>query len=65
MARKAVAAGRRVQVREMRIAVGNVGFDEMVKVLREVWRVPGPGGCDPCRSGLDKLIIEDIAQRFG
>ena len=37
----------------------------MVKILREVWKVPGIGGCDPCRTGLDKFIIEDISQRFG
>ena len=56
---------KRVAVRELRVAVGNVGFDEIVKILREVWKVPGIGGCDPCRSGLDKFVIEDIAQRFG
>ena len=61
---RATATGKRVAVRELRVAVGNVGFDEMVKVLREVWKVPGIGGCDPCRSGLDKFIIEDIEQRF-
>ncbi len=56
---------KRVEVREMRIAVGNVGFEDLVKILRDVWRVPGIGGCDPCRSGLDRFIIEDIAQRGG
>lgn len=52
----------------MRIAVGNVSFDEIVKILQDVWRIPkgpGIGGCDPCRSGLDRFVIEDIAQRFG
>src|ERR1700704_35292 len=61
----AKATSKRVAVREVRVAVGNVGFEEMVKILREVWKVPGVGGCDPCRSGLDKFIIEDIEQRFG
>ena len=59
---------KRAEVREMRIAVGNVGFEDLVKILRDVWRVPkgpGIGGCDPCRSGLDRFIIEDIAQRGG
>jgi len=58
----------RAAVREVRVAVGNVDFDEIVKILREVWKVPkgpGIGGCDPCRSGLDRFVIEDIAQRFG
>ena len=41
---------------------------EIVALLRDVWKVPkvpGIGGCDPCRSGLDRLVIEDIEQRFG
>ncbi len=65
MAIENTTTARKVAVREVRVAVGNVGFDEMVKILREVWKVPGVGGCDPCRSGLDKFIIEDISQRFG
>jgi hypothetical protein len=56
-------------VREIRIAVPDVGFDEIVALLRKVWTVPklpGVGGCDPCRSGLDRLVIEDPAFRnFG
>jgi hypothetical protein len=59
----------RVGVREIRVAVPDVGFDEIVALLRKVWtvpRVPGVGGCDPCRSGLDRLVIEDPAFRnFG
>jgi hypothetical protein len=68
MARAKAATRQRAAVRELRVAVGNVGFDEIVKILRNVWKVPkgpGIGGCDPCRSGLDRLVIEDIAQRFG
>ena len=67
MAKARSAASRRVAVRELHVAVGNVRFDEIVKILRDVWKVPkgpGIGGCDPCRSGFDKLIIEDIAQRY-
>jgi hypothetical protein len=59
---------QRAAVRELRVAVGNVGFEDIVALLREVWKVPkgpGIGGCDPCRSGLDRLVIEDIEQRFG
>jgi hypothetical protein len=66
--RRAGARRKRAEVREMRIAVGNVSFDEIVKILQDVWRIPkgpGIGGCDPCRSGLDRFVIEDIAQRFG
>lgn len=56
-------------VREIRVAVPDVGFDEIVALLRKVWTVPkvgGIGGCDPCRSGLDRFVIEDPAFRnFG
>jgi hypothetical protein len=56
-------------VREIRVAVPDVGFDEIVALLRKVWTVPtapGVGGCDPCRSGLDRFVIEDPAFRnFG
>jgi hypothetical protein len=42
-------------------------FDEMVKVLREVLtfrEFPGFSGCEPCRSGLDRLVITSrILQR--
>lgn len=62
---KAPAAG----VKELRVAVPDADFDEIVAFLRKVWvvpKVPGIRGCDPCRSGLDRLIIEDPAFRtFG
>ena len=54
------------QVREISLAVGNVDFDEIVDILRKVWTVPelpGVKGCDPCRSGLDRFVIEDPAFR--
>lgn len=52
------------QVREITLAVGDVEFDEIVEILRRVWTVPelpGISGCDPCRSGLDRFVIEDPA----
>ena len=52
------------QVREISLAVENVNFDEIVEILRKVWTVPelpGIKGCDPCRSGLDRFVIEDPA----
>lgn len=56
-------------VRELHVALPDVGFDEIVQILRKVWvvpKVPGIRGCDPCRSGLDRLVIEDPAFRqFG
>jgi hypothetical protein len=56
----------KVAVREVHVAIPDLKFDEIVEILRKVWVVPkGPGirGCDPCRSGLDRLIIEDPAFR--
>jgi hypothetical protein len=50
-------------VRELHVAVSDdSSFDEIVEILREVWVVPELGGfraCDPCRSGIDRLVIED------
>jgi hypothetical protein len=55
------------QVREIGLAVPNASFDEIVEILRRVWVVPelpGVKGCNPCRSGLDRIVIEDPALRF-
>lgn len=68
MAAKAKDVGK-AGVREIRVAVPDVAFDEIVALLRKAWTVPkvgGVGGCDPCRSGLDRFVIEDPAFRnFG
>jgi hypothetical protein len=35
-------------------------FDEMVEVLRQALTLrefPGFSGCEPCRSGIDRLVI--------
>jgi hypothetical protein len=53
-------------VRELHIALPDAPFDEIVQILRKVWVVPempGIRGCAPCRSGLDRFIIEDPAFR--
>jgi hypothetical protein len=58
--------GQTAQVRELSLAIEDVEFDEIVEILKQVWTVPelpGVKGCDPCRSGLDRLIIEDPAFR--
>jgi hypothetical protein len=57
-------------VKELRVSIPDGGsFDDIVAFLRKVWvvpKLPGIRGCDPCRSGLDRLIIEDPAFRsFG
>jgi hypothetical protein len=54
------------QVREITLAVGDLEFDRIVEILRQVWTVPelpGVKGCDPCRSGIDRFVIEDPAFR--
>jgi hypothetical protein len=60
-------AGREsAQVKEIYLTVGNVGFDKIVEILKQAWTVPdlpGVKGCHPCRSGLDRLVIEDPAFR--
>jgi hypothetical protein len=66
MAEREVIRKGEAGVREMVLAIDDVGFDEIVKILREVWTVPqlpGIRGCEPCRSGLDRLVIIDPAIR--
>jgi hypothetical protein len=53
-------------LRELHVALPDVPFDELVQILRKIWvvpKVPGIRGCDPCRSGLDRIVIEDPAFR--
>jgi hypothetical protein len=53
----------RLGTKEIRIALAaDTDFDTIVKYLRTalvVPKIPGIGGCDPCRSGIDKIVIED------
>ena len=54
------------QVREITLAVGDIEFTKIVNILRKAWVVPDlPGikGCHPCRSGIDRFVIEDPAFR--
>jgi hypothetical protein len=60
----AVPKGRKVtRVREMTLSIGgDQDFDSIVETLRKVWVVPelpGIKGCNPCKSGLDRFVIED------
>jgi hypothetical protein len=63
----AVAKRQYSQVKEIRLTIGgDQDFDSIVETLRKVWVVqelPGIKGCNPCKSGLDRLIIEDPAFR--
>jgi hypothetical protein len=56
-------------VLEIRAARQDAGSDEILALLRTAWKAPvgsSVGGCDPCRSGLDRLVLEDPAFRnFG
>lgn len=52
-------------VRELRLALDSkTDFKELVGVLEKVLTIqdlPGVRGCAPCLSGLEKLVIEDLA----
>jgi hypothetical protein len=47
--------------KELSIALEpNQSFDEMVEVLKQALTLkefPGFSGCEPCRSGIDRLLI--------
>lgn len=49
--------------RELKIAVNpDTDFQQIVDILRESWVVPkqpGVGGCQPCMSGLDRLVVQN------
>jgi hypothetical protein len=67
MAEEVVKRLREPGVREIRLAIHDASFDEIVEVLRKVWVVPelpGIKGCSPCRSGLDRFVIENPALGF-
>lgn len=53
----------RAGTKEIRIALAaDTDFDSIVKYLRQtlvVPEIPGIAGCDPCRSGIDRIVIED------
>lgn len=57
---KAKAVGPRVS--RMNLAIdSNTPFKEIVKQLEVVLTLPegiAPRGCDPCLSGLDRLVLE-------
>ena len=50
----------------MRIAVGDVGFDELVKILREVWRVPMQAARDgnTVDAQIEQAQFADAALRY-
>lgn len=61
-----MAERENVKMLEIRVAAPDGPFDDLVKELRAILtfpRRPGFGGCDPCKSGLDRLVIEDPAFR--
>lgn len=50
-----------VPVTEIRLASKpNASFDSLVKDLRTAL---GKLGCEGCRSGLDRIILEDLIRR--
>jgi hypothetical protein len=59
-------AESRIGVSQVHIAVDDDDFDAIVEALKAALTIPefkGFKGCRPCRSGLDRIIIEDPAWR--
>jgi hypothetical protein len=58
---------RKVAVTEMKVALtSSSSFDDLVAALKitlTVPELPGFKGCRPCLSGLDRVVIEDLAMR--
>lgn len=52
----------RVGTRELAVALDpNTPFEEIVRYLQEtlvVPEIPGIRGCQPCLSGLDRLVVQ-------
>lgn len=53
----------RLGTRELTISLkADTKFENIVRFLEKtliVPEIPGVNGCDPCLSGLDRLVIED------
>lgn len=62
-----VTTKQQAAVTQMHLGLtSTTSFDDIVAILKQTLTVPElPGfkGCRPCLSGLDRLIIEDIAMR--
>jgi hypothetical protein len=58
---------RKVAITEMKVALtSSSSFDDLVAALKitlTVPELPGFKGCRPCLSGLDRVVIEDLALR--
>jgi hypothetical protein len=61
------ATRRKVAVTQMHVALtSSSSFDDLVAALKitlTVPELPGFKGCRPCLSGLDRVVIEDLAMR--
>jgi hypothetical protein len=67
MATSKATTRRKVAVTQMHVALtSSSSFDDLVAALKitlTVPELPGFKGCRPCLSGLDRLVIEDLAMR--
>jgi len=61
------ASKRKVAVTQMHVALtSSSSFDNLVEALKitlTIPELPGFKGCRPCLSGLDRVVIEDLAMR--
>jgi hypothetical protein len=67
MATSTKTTKRKVAVTQMNMALtSSSSFDDLVAALKitlTVPELPGFRGCRPCLSGLDRIVIEDLAMR--
>ncbi len=58
-----VKRAERIGTRELVISLkADTKFENIVRYLEKtlvIPEIPGVGGCDPCLSGFDRLVIED------
>ena len=54
----------RVGTRELVVSLqSDTKFKDIVRYLEKtlvVPEIPGIGGCDPCLSGLERIVLEDV-----
>ncbi len=64
---KSRGSKRTVGVAEMKVTIPDGNFKDLVACLERLLTLPKIRdfpGCAPCRSGLDRIIIEDPGIRF-
>ena len=67
MATKKTLVDKKSRVAELHLAIApDASFKEIVAILEKTLTIPelpGLRGCLPCRSGIDRIVIEDPVLR--